>query len=1538
MPSMTLQRRLITTSNIDPDQAAMARAARADVTVIRGKGIWPLNARGMSPPGPDFMAMARCLGDESQIEEIRVAVDNQDTPVVAEATLTQDPEQLDLFEGDATKKKKTKKPKVKTRTEKRLIVGAQLPSLMLKALRKPGFSMLVKCGLAGQKQAVFVPGHIWGQNASAYANNQESTVDGPAPADVMIIGKMPGEQETNDGRCLVGPTSQLFLDCLRSLHFEGMEKWYVTNLCKFKPPDSSGTLKANWLADCIPLLEQELRIVRPKYILCLGSDASKALLGTRNNVGRMDGRVEEFTYPIDHDYDLPASQQRTHTALVMTVTHPAAVSRSPDLYRVLERGLARFKLLISGVRFDKEEIDIDHRHIHTLEELETLFYEIDNDPEKTDSWIAIDAEWHGEHPVNAGSYLRTIQFGWRPKHAAVVVWAEPGGKMFIRDEYGYDARDRAVVAINRFLANKRVCGHFLVADLEWLVHAGITMARDRFKVPLYDCPFDKFHKSKQRVLASKGFKPGDIVPAWSRTFVEGGFDTGLAGHAIEETAQLGLEALAMRYTTCPRWDIPLEAEKEKMCKVRGIKPKDLEGYGEIPDPVLLPYACLHGESLVQLADGSWRKIRKLVRQRYTGQVRCFIDGKVTVASVTDWHRADVKQKEWFKLVTTSTPRGRHGLLGPALTPDHKVLTQRGKVEVGMLRVGSDAILTDEFEFSPQQLSVVLGCLLGDGGYTRKNNRRCGFGFGQRTTKKAYLDWKADALSTHQPRAVTMKNGQSRYVLPFTRYLAELTARYPAKSTAEHSKRKTVISESLLSRLGDLGLAVWYQDDGTLVKPYKGSQYTSRIYCHINAQEQAIVVAWLSDRFGSGVTYNKNSHFIQITREAFTAFHAAINKFMHPAMAYKTPLSVRGLPVVFKQGVPFYATIDAVERVYPRPGSRGNGVRYCLSVPAAGNFLTKEGFVSNCYDTDATLRLMYEQIPLLERDYEGNTCREPFWESMIVTMPILEMHQEGLCLDKQRLDYLTKAFMASRARQEMEIQQWAKWPTFNIRSVQHVREFLFNEYLNGKRDKQGNHVRIRPPDGISLGLTPVIDTGKPPKKWEDIKEAGLEAQHSPGTSKTVLGVLAADNPEAFKQVQWVRDFRFVDQVLKSVLRPPKLDAQGQPVLKTDGTDDAESAVISNESMEVTATTAAAAVAVEAFVGRDNLSGLVYEAGLASVVCDDGRIRTHLYPTAETGRWRSARPPLQNMSKRRDSDYKRIMGADVYKYKLRSMLRADPGCVLIEADFKSAELYCMAIMSGDPTLLNHCERNQLPENHPDYYDIHSSVAVKSFKLLCEPTKKGLESIGKIALRVGAKNVIFGICYGRGAAAIALQCKEEGNPITVAEAQAIIDSVFAMYPGLMPFLEACKSRATNERWLSSCFGRLRRFPFTEDRGMRGEFERQAMNFGIQSMVASIADRAVANIQYYRDYVLKDPTCFRLKLQIHDAIIVAAPYAKAAFVAEHVLPYNMTECVKIWPTDLAGIPTGAGPYKLGTDVEIFQHWGEKLPDDIRQKIKLAA
>src|SRR5262249_36450253 len=300
---------------------------------------------------------------------------------------------------------------------------------------------------------------------------------------------------------------------------------------------------------------------------------------------------------------------------------------------------------------------------------------------------------------------------------------------------------------------------------------------------------------------------------------------------------------------------------------------------------------------------------------------------------------------------------------------------------------------------------------------------------------------------------------------------------------------------------------------------------------------------------------------------------------------------------------------------------------------------------------------------------------------------------------------------------------------------------------------------------SLRLTPVKTTDKPSEPWDRVIRAGQADRKTPSTDKESLGILRGQAAERYPPgpdgrpsheeqiVETLRQLRFVGQTLQGALARPG----GTEFIPDDDAEDG-----SGEEFNT------------------------YARGIPHFIQADGRVHTQLYQTMETGRASSSKPPMQNLSSRREADYEAIVKSVglFYKWPLRSIVQFDKdpwghpvvGC---EHDLAGAELFMMAVQAGDPKMIDHCRRNVLPEEgydregkpdpkgkypHPDYHDIHGSIAVQAFKLRvstqeaaaalglkvgdpCPSTKAGLKAIGKGNLRKGAKCIVFAIPYGRG-----------------------------------------------------------------------------------------------------------------------------------------------------------------------------------------------
>lgn len=619
-----------------------------------------------------------------------------------------------------------------------------------------------------------------------------------------------------------------------------------------------------------------------------------------------------------------------------------------------------------------------------------------------------------------------------------------------------------------------------------------------------------------------------------------------------------------------------------------------------------------------------------------------------------------------------------------------------------------------------------------------------------------------------------------------------------------------------------------------------------------------------------------------------------------------------------------------------------------------------------YDADATRRLAdifwghcvedtRRRDPTTGR---GLDSRPAYLNSMQAWPGFLEMELTGVEVDLPRAESLIKLYSHKAAQLKAHMQQVLNWPAFNPKSAPMCRELLFGEAMNGTIDKAtGAPKRLRPEGAMEpLCLTPIKTTGKPPKAWDKVLADGEAHKWTPATDKETLGILS----HAHDVVRLLLDLRFIGQVGTTVLRPPRPPKQkkglkggkaakaqlDEMIAKFEEEASSHADVRAGRAIELDdlAGTPAAQPPAEA---EDEGWGedAVYDGGFVYYMDRDGRVRSHFY-AAETGRCTSSRPNLQNLAKQRDADYQRILGyydekkgkevapykgvfgGLCYQHPIRTICRASPGTVLLEFDLMSAEIAMLAWEADDDVMIEDVRRAMLPEDHPDYQDLHAATAISAFHLDCPPTKEGLESIGMLHIRTPAKNVRFGVPYGRSAAAIARQCREQGAPVSERDAQALIDGWHSRYRQGSRFLARCELRPREQGWMYGPFRRLRRFPETTDRTVMSEMERQAKNFCIQNGVADAISIAIYNMVKYRE-ANRSEGDFRIVLQIHDALVMEVPIEHVPWVWDKVLPACVVEGVAITPLDLDGrdnILNGRPPYHFGIDKELYVNWGEKL------------
>lgn len=111
-------------------------------------------------------------------------------------------------------------------------------------------------------------------------------------ADILFVGEGPGEQEDLTGIPFVGPAGRLLDDMLRIIDLSREENCYICNIVKCRPPRNRDPLETEQEA-CIGYLRNQVALVKPKIIVCLGRIAAKRLIDRDYRITRQHGHWVE---------------------------------------------------------------------------------------------------------------------------------------------------------------------------------------------------------------------------------------------------------------------------------------------------------------------------------------------------------------------------------------------------------------------------------------------------------------------------------------------------------------------------------------------------------------------------------------------------------------------------------------------------------------------------------------------------------------------------------------------------------------------------------------------------------------------------------------------------------------------------------------------------------------------------------------------------------------------------------------------------------------------------------------------------------------------------------------------------------------------------------------------------------------------------------------------------------------------------------------------------------------------------------------------
>ncbi len=148
---------------------------------------------------------------------------------------------------------------------------------------------------------------------------------------VLVVGEGPGAEEDRTGRPFVGAAGRYLDKWLDAVGLSRKSNCFIANVVKCRPPGNRDP-RPEERASCLPFLERQVAILKPRVILTLGRVAIQSLLGTARGIGALRGGTYEFL-------DVP----------VVPTYHPSGVLRNPDYRRDVWDDLRRLKSMLADL-------------------------------------------------------------------------------------------------------------------------------------------------------------------------------------------------------------------------------------------------------------------------------------------------------------------------------------------------------------------------------------------------------------------------------------------------------------------------------------------------------------------------------------------------------------------------------------------------------------------------------------------------------------------------------------------------------------------------------------------------------------------------------------------------------------------------------------------------------------------------------------------------------------------------------------------------------------------------------------------------------------------------------------------------------------------------------------------------------------------------------------------------------------------------------------------------------------------------------------
>ena len=288
---------------------------------------------------------------------------------------------------------------------------------------------------------------------------------------------------------------------------------------------------------------------------------------------------------------------------------------------------------------------------------------------------------------------------------------------------------------------------------------------------------------------------------------------------------------------------------------------------------------------------------------------------------------------------------------------------------------------------------------------------------------------------------------------------------------------------------------------------------------------------------------------------------------------------------------------------------------------------------------------------------------------------------------------------------------------------------------------------------------------------------------------------------------------------------------------------------------------------------------YVETLPSMCDKNERIHTDFIQTGTaTGRLSCREPNLQNIPVRNEAGR-----------KIRSAFTANPGTILISADYSQIELVVLAHLSQDKNMCNAFISGT---------DVHKATAALIFGVPQEEVTP--------QMRRTAKTINFGVIYGMSAFRLA-------NDLGISRTQAaeFIENYFKTYSSVNDFINSTIQKTEETGFVQTIFGRKRHIANINSKNKleKSGAERMAVNTPVQGSAADIVKKAMLDVSKALE---EENTQAKLILQVHDELLVECPDNPQTIEKTiSIIKEKMENAVKL------NVP-------LKVSIEYGKNWGE--------------